>query len=53
MGMPWAFKPLWKRKFAHSMRIYAIIMAVDPRLMNQPKTTADAVLQVMNAREAT
>ena len=35
------------------MRIYAIMIAVEPRLMNQFKTTADAVLHVMKAREAT
>lgn len=35
------------------IRMYAIIMAVDPRLMNQFRTTADAVLHVIKAREDT
>lgn len=35
------------------MRMYAIMIAVDPRLMNQPRTTAEAVLQVKNASDAT
>lgn len=33
--------------------MYAIMMAVEPRLINQFRTTADAVLQVMNARDDT
>jgi hypothetical protein len=35
------------------IKIYAIMIAVDPRLMNQFKTTAEAVLQVRKARQAT
>lgn len=35
------------------IKMYAIMMAVEPRLMNQLSTTADAVLHVKNARPAT
>lgn len=35
------------------IKIYAIIRAVEPRLINQLRTTADAVLQVKNASAAT
>ena len=33
--------------------MHAIMMAVKPRLMNQVNTLAGAVLQIMNARQAT
>ena len=33
--------------------MYAIMMAVEPRSMNQVNTLAGAVLQIMNARQAT
>ena len=53
VSIPCAFSPRWNCKLATIMRMYAIIMAVESRLMNQPRTTAEELLQVKKARDAT